>query len=68
MEQNKSPKSIQYFNQINEEMSTIFMDYENSKTSDSYRLVLISQVKWIYEEVINVLHYQILVSTKHGEI
>ena len=45
MEQNKSPKSIQYFNQINEEMSTIFMDYENSKTSDSYRLVLISQVK-----------------------
>ena len=68
MEQNKSPKSIQYFNQINEEMSTIFMDYENSKTSDSYRLVLISQVKLIYEEVINVLHYQILVSTKHGEI
>ena len=68
MEQNKSPKSIQYFNQINEEMSTVFMDYENSKTSDSYRLVLISQVKLIYEEVINVLHYQILVSTKHGEI
>ena len=44
------------------------MNLENSKTSDAHELGLVSQIKWIYEEVISLWHYQNLEPTKHGRI
>lgn len=50
-------------------MSAILMNSQNSKISDLHiRQVLISQIKWIYEEVMKVLNCQTLVSTTHGRI
>ena len=50
-------------------MYTIFINSKNSKTADSYRLVLNLTRKIVIdkERVINMLQYQILVSIIHGK-
>ena len=48
-------------------MNTIFTNSENSRTSKYHVLVLELAVILIYEEVKNVLLYQILVFTTHGK-
>ena len=49
-------------------MDTIFMNSENSKTSDSHRLLLNLLDKLNLREAISMLLYQILVYTVHGKI
>ena len=49
-------------------MDTIFMNPENSKTSDSHRLLLNLFYKINFKKVINMLLYQILAFTIHGKI
>ena len=48
-------------------MDAIFMNSENSETSKSYVLILPLLIKQIWEEVKNVLLYQILVFITHGK-
>ena len=43
-------------------MKTIFMNSENSKTSDPHRLLLNLSDKTIFKKVINMLLYQISAS------
>ena len=49
-------------------MSMKFVDLKNSKTSESFKLVLRVADKWSYKEMINVLDFQVLVPTTHGRI
>ena len=49
-------------------MNTIFMNFENSKISDSHRLLLNLLEKIIYKGVINVLIYQVLAYTMQGKM
>ena len=54
-------------------MSTIFMKLETSESSHPYKLVLKSvlalvRINWIYKEVINVVHYQTLISSTRDRI
>ena len=49
-------------------MDTIFVNSENSKTSDSHRLLLNFFHKIKLKKVINMLLYQILAFTIHGKI
>ena len=48
-------------------MDAIFMNYENSKTSDPHRLLLNIQDKINFKKVINMLLYQTLAFTIHGK-
>ena len=48
-------------------MDNIFMNSENSKTSDPFRLLHNLSLKKIYKGVINMLVYQILACTIHGK-
>ena len=48
-------------------MNTIFMNFENSKTSDTHWLHSILQIKWTWQEKINVFLYQNLVFIIHGK-
>ena len=49
-------------------MDTVFTNSENSKTSDSHRLLLNLSDKKNLKEVINMLLYQTLAFTIHGKI
>ena len=49
-------------------MDAIFMNYENSKTSDPHRLLLNIQDKINFKKVINMLLYQTLAFTIRGKI
>ena len=49
-------------------MNTIFMNSENSKTSDPDRLLFNLADKTNFREVINMLLYHILTCTIHGKI
>ena len=49
-------------------MDTIFMNSQNSKTSDLHRLLLNLSDKINLEKVINMLLYQILAFTVCGKI
>ena len=49
-------------------MSTIFMNSENSKTSDAYRLRLNFTSKMDLRRGDKRMYYQNLVSTTHGRI
>ena len=49
-------------------MDTIFMNSQNSKTSDLHRLLLNLSDKINLEKVINMLLYQILAFTVRGKI
>ena len=49
-------------------MNTIFMNFENSKTSDPHRLLLNLTDKTNLEKVRNMLLYQILAHPIHGKI
>ena len=49
-------------------MDTIFMNSENSKTSDPHRLILNLLHKINLKEVLNMLLYQTLAFTIHGKI
>ena len=46
-------------------MNTIFMNSENSKTYDTYRLVHNLTDKIYFKKMKNMLHYQALVSIIH---
>ena len=48
-------------------MDTIFMNSENSKTSDPHRLLLNLSDKVNLKKVINILFYQTLAFTIHGK-
>ena len=48
-------------------MDAIFMNSENSETSKPYVVILPLLIKQIWEEVKNVLLYQILVFITHGK-
>ena len=64
--QNKFQKkyAIIYANQCKDE----YYIHELRKQQDLQGQCLISQIKWIYKEVINVLHHQTLVSTANERI
>ena len=49
-------------------MHTIFMNYENSKTSEPHGLLLHLSDKINLKEVINMLLYQTIAFTTHGKI
>ena len=49
-------------------MDSIFINYENRKTSDPHRLLLNLTDKINLKEVINMLLYQTLAFTIHGKI
>ena len=49
-------------------MNTIFMNSQNSKTSDLYRLLLNRADKIVLKRKDNILLYQILAFTIHGKI
>ena len=49
-------------------MDTIYINYKNIKTSDPHRLVLNHTDKKSQREVMNILLYQILVFTIHGQV
>ena len=50
-------------------METIFMNSENSKTSDTHRLLLnLTDKINLKKEVINMLLYQTLALTIHGKM
>ena len=48
-------------------MGTIFITSENSKISETFRLLLNLANKKTQREVINMLLYQILACTTHGK-
>ena len=49
-------------------MDTIFMNSENSKTSDPHQLLLNFSDKINFKKVINILLYQTLAFTIHGKV
>ena len=49
-------------------MDTIFMNSENSKTSDPHRLLLNLSDKMKFKKLVNMLLYQTLSFTTHGKV
>ena len=49
-------------------MDTIFMNSENSKTSDPHRLLLNLSDKMKFKKLVNMLLYQTLSFTIHGKV
>ena len=49
-------------------MDTIFMNSENSKSSDPHRLLLSLSDKMKFKKLVNMLLYQSLPFTIHGKV
>ena len=49
-------------------MDTIFMNSENSKTSDPHRLLLNLSDKMKFKKLVNMLLYQTFSFTIHGKV
>ena len=65
------PKKYTTYDELNKvikQMDTIFMNSENSKTSDPHSLLLNLSDKVNLKKVINMLLYQTLALTIHGKI